>query len=66
MSISSPYYVGPRQSDAHLNLDGEWEFGCMPEQVEPERVNFSMKATVPGTVFRQLNEAGRMPESIKT
>ncbi len=62
MSISSPYYLEPRRDGAHLSLDGEWDFGYMPEQTAPEQVDFSMTARVPGTVYRQLFAAGKMPD----
>ena len=61
MNISTPYYIEPRQADAHLSLDGSWDFGYMAEPCEPQDVDYTMKAAVPGTVYWQLYEAGKMP-----
>ena len=61
MNLSQPYYIEPRRGSGHIDLNGAWDFGYMPDPVEPQQVEYSMKANVPGTVFWQLYEAGRMP-----
>ncbi len=62
MNLSQPYYIEPRTGKAHISLNGEWDFTFTPDRTEPSAVIYDMKANVPGTVFRQLHEAGRMPE----
>lgn len=61
MNLSQPYYIEPRFGANHLSLDGKWDFGYESEQTEPDQVHYTMEANVPGTVFWQLYEAGKMP-----
>ena len=60
-NLSQPYFIEPRQGKRHIDLCGAWDFGYMNDPVEPEQVEYSMQADVPGTVFWQLYQAGKMP-----
>lgn len=62
MKLSQPYYIEKRQGASHLNLSGKWEFTYCDEPVEDLwALNFNLSATLPASTYRNLNEAGVLP-----
>ncbi len=60
MKLIQPYYIEPRKECCHISLNGEWDLAWTDDPEDtPE---FRMKADVPGTVYRQLADAGVLPE----
>ena len=61
MNLSQPYYIDPRPTDAHLCLNGTWDFTYTDQVTTPADINWTMTTAIPNSVYWSLYEAGVMP-----
>ena len=62
MTLNQPYYIEKREGDSHISLSGKWEFAYLDTPVdEIGAVKYEMTATLPSSTYRNLNEAGVLP-----
>lgn len=62
MNLSSPYYIEKRQGSPHFSLSGNWDFTyCDAPIAEPSNLEFDLSATLPASTYRNLNQAGVLP-----
>ncbi len=62
MKLSQPYYIEPRNTNAHKDMNGIWEF-CWSDK-ECENVNnleFNYTSKIPSSVYYSLSNAGILP-----
>lgn len=63
MKLNQPYYIEPRSGDAHIDLNGKWDFFWSDEPVTKLNDSlFEYSATLPKSLFRCLHEAGVLPD----
>ena len=63
MKLNQPYYIEKRKGEAHICLDGEWEF-CYTDEVtdEPCALEFVYKTKIPSSAYDSLFRAGVLPD----
>ena len=63
MKLNQPYYIEKRKNDAHINLDGEWEF-CYTDEAHEDigALDFKHTAKIPSSVYYSLYHAGILPD----
>ncbi len=63
MNLNTPYYIEKRSGNSHISLSGEWEFSyCDKPAEELSCINYNYRATLPASTYRNLNEAGILPD----
>ncbi len=63
MTLNQPYYIEKRDGNSHISLSGVWEFAYCDTAVEEiSSVNYEASATLPASTYRNLNEAGILPD----
>jgi len=63
MNLNKPYYIEKRSGNSHINLSGEWKFAYCDNPVEDiTSLKYEMSATLPSSTYRNLNEAGILPD----
>ena len=61
MNLSQPYYIDPRESAAHLSLNGQWDFTYTDAETAPGLIQWNMTTSIPNSVYWSLYEAGVLP-----
>ena len=63
MQLNQPYYIEKRKNDAHLSLDGKWEF-CYTDNAQEEigTLDFKYTTEIPSSVYYSLYYAGILPD----
>ncbi len=63
MQLNQPYYIEKRKNNAHLSLDGEWEF-CYTDTAQEEigALDFKHISKIPSSVYYSLYHAGILPD----
>ena len=57
------FYIDKRRGDAHLPLDGEWSFCYIDSATDDiSRLEFTHTAHIPASAYRNLVEAGILPD----
>lgn len=63
MFENQPRYIHPRTGEAHLSLDGMWNFTWTDKPLDdPSTTTWAHTATLPRSVYRCLHEAGVLPD----
>lgn len=63
MKLNQPYYIEKRKNNAHIALDGEWEF-CYEDAARDDvgALKFEHKTEIPSSVYHSLYRAGILPD----
>lgn len=62
MKLNHPYYVEPRTEQAHISLEGIWDYGYTEKEVNvPEEQLFLYHAHIPDSTYWNLYESGILP-----
>lgn len=63
MTLNQPYYIEKRQGNAHIDLDGAWEF-CWEDEARDDigALGFSYTTEIPSSVYYSLYRAGVLPD----
>lgn len=63
MELNQPYYIEKRRGNAHISLDGEWDF-CWTDDPQDtvSMLNFSYTTEIPSSVYHSLHRAGILPD----
>lgn len=63
MKLNQPYFIEKRSGKTHISLSGKWEFTyCDVPTDEISEINYGLEATLPASAYRNLNEAGILPD----
>ena len=63
MKLVQPYYIEKRKGEAHLSLDGVWEFCYVDEATdEPRPLDFGYMTQIPSSAYYSLYHAGILPD----
>ncbi len=66
MNLNTPWYIEKREGDAHINLNGKWDFAFFGESQETaEGIDFPYTATLPAAAYYNVYEAGLLPHFYK-
>ncbi len=62
MKLSQPYYIESRNTNAHMDLNGIWEF-CWTDEAcnNIDALDFKYESRIPASVYYSLSEAGVLP-----
>ena len=63
MKLNQPYYIEKRSGNAHIDLDGTWEF-CWEDEAQNDvsKLGFSLVTEIPSSVYHSLHHAGVLPD----
>ena len=62
MKLNQPYYIEQRFGEAHVDLNGKWDFFGIEKETECfDEGMWTYSATLPKSVYYCLNEAGVLP-----
>ena len=63
MNLNHPFYIDKRAGENHISLDGVWSFTSTDNKTEaPEKLDYSLEATIPASTFLNLKETGVLPD----
>ena len=63
MKLNQPHYIEKRRGNAHIDLDGTWEF-CWEDEAREDisALGFSYTTEIPSSVYYSLYHAGILPD----
>lgn len=62
MNLNTPWYIEKREGDAHINLNGKWDFAFLDDATDDiSGVDFGYSATLPAASYYNMYEAGLLP-----
>lgn len=61
MQLAQPYFIDKRAGDAHLSLDGAWDFTWQEGEVDPGSLSYPYQTELPASLYHSLWRAGVLP-----
>lgn len=62
MNLNQPYYIEPRKSKNHIDLDKDWDFVWTDKAIEDlSKLEWKYKTDIPKSLYFSLYEAGILP-----
>lgn len=62
MNLNQPYYIEPRKSKNHIDLDKDWDFVWTDKAIEDfSELEWKYKTDIPKSLYFSLYEAGILP-----
>ncbi len=63
MKLCQPFYIEPREGDAHVDLGGIWDlYGADGVQEDMSTIPWEIQTQLPNSVFASLRDAGVLPD----
>ncbi len=63
MKLNQPYYIEPRKSKEHIDLNGEWSFCWSDEEITDfSPTLWKYETVLPKSIYHSLHEAGILPD----
>ncbi len=55
MKLSQPYYIEPRSTNAHIDMNGMWDFCWLDKECEDfESLKFDYTSKIPWSVYYSI------------